>query len=164
MTKLTDDKETYLGDDYLGDGLYASFDGWAITLRAPRMEGDHFVVLGPEAYAALLRFVTEHYPREGRQTMTPMSPDLKADNVGLIVESEPLKDAPDYISWRITGRDWRDVAQRVIFLSGACTPSGYASFTPPTLVEFGEFTDWYRSLGITCETPRKKEAPHGDQV
>lgn len=35
-------------ETYLGDGLYVSFDGWQITLRAPREHGDHFVVLEPQ--------------------------------------------------------------------------------------------------------------------
>lgn len=30
---------------YLGDGLYASWDGWQIKLRAPRDGGDHVVFL-----------------------------------------------------------------------------------------------------------------------
>jgi hypothetical protein len=30
---------------YLGDGLYASFDGWQIKLRAPREGGDDVVFL-----------------------------------------------------------------------------------------------------------------------
>jgi hypothetical protein len=33
-------------ETYLGDGLYASFDGWQIRLRAPREGGvDHEVFL-----------------------------------------------------------------------------------------------------------------------
>jgi hypothetical protein len=32
-------------ETYLGDGLYASFDGWQIRLRAPREGGDHVVFL-----------------------------------------------------------------------------------------------------------------------
>lgn len=32
-------------ETYLGDGLYASFDGYQIRLRAPRFEGDHEVFL-----------------------------------------------------------------------------------------------------------------------
>lgn len=43
-------------ETYLGDGLFASFDGWMITLRAPRPEGDHWVALEPEVFAALLEF------------------------------------------------------------------------------------------------------------
>jgi hypothetical protein len=34
-------------EEYLGDGLYVSFDGFAFTLRAPREHGDHYVVLEP---------------------------------------------------------------------------------------------------------------------
>ena len=30
---------------YLGDGLYTSFDGWQIRLRASRENGDHEVFL-----------------------------------------------------------------------------------------------------------------------
>jgi len=32
-------------ETYLGDGVYASFDGFQIVLRAPRGIGDHFVML-----------------------------------------------------------------------------------------------------------------------
>ena len=46
------DKETYLGD-----GLYASFDGWQIQLRAPRPDGDHLIYLEPDVQAALLKFI-----------------------------------------------------------------------------------------------------------
>jgi hypothetical protein len=49
---MAEPKETYLGD-----GLYASWDGFMITLRAPRAEGDHWVGLEPEIYAALVQFV-----------------------------------------------------------------------------------------------------------
>jgi hypothetical protein len=42
---------------YLGDGLYASFDGFTIWLRAPREMGDHIVGLEPQVYAELTRFV-----------------------------------------------------------------------------------------------------------
>ncbi len=30
---------------YLGDGLFASWDGWQVKLRAPREGGDHVVYL-----------------------------------------------------------------------------------------------------------------------
>lgn len=49
---MSEPKETYLGD-----GLYVSFDGWMITLRAPRAEGDHWVGLEPHVYRALTEFV-----------------------------------------------------------------------------------------------------------
>jgi len=41
---------------YLGDGLYASFDGFMFTLRAPRSGGDHWVALEPDVMAAFDRF------------------------------------------------------------------------------------------------------------
>jgi hypothetical protein len=43
-------------ETYLGDGLYASFDGFMITLRAPRERGDHFVGLEPNVFAALVEY------------------------------------------------------------------------------------------------------------
>jgi hypothetical protein len=46
------DKETYLGD-----GLYASFDGWQVRLRAPREEGDHVVYLEPAVVEELQKFI-----------------------------------------------------------------------------------------------------------
>jgi len=36
---------TETNETYLGDGLYASFDGWQVCLRAPREHGDHVVYL-----------------------------------------------------------------------------------------------------------------------
>lgn len=45
-------------ETYLGDGLYASFDGYQIGLRAPRgPDGDHRVFLNPQTLAALTRYV-----------------------------------------------------------------------------------------------------------
>ena len=44
-------------ETYLGDGLYASFDGFMIVLRAPRANGDHWVGLEPEVWRALVEFV-----------------------------------------------------------------------------------------------------------
>lgn len=49
-------------ETYLGDGLYASFDGWQVILRAPRPDGDHFIGLEPEVYQALREWVAR-YPR-----------------------------------------------------------------------------------------------------
>jgi hypothetical protein len=41
---------------YLGDGLYAWFDGWQLMLRAPREREDHIVALEPEVFANLIEF------------------------------------------------------------------------------------------------------------
>ena len=44
-------------EKYLGDGLYASFDGWQIILRAPREHGDHWVGIEPPVMEALMDFL-----------------------------------------------------------------------------------------------------------
>lgn len=41
-------------ESYLGDGLYAMFDGWQVILRAPREGGDHWVALEPEVMLAMV--------------------------------------------------------------------------------------------------------------
>jgi hypothetical protein len=50
MTKINN-------ETYLGDGLYASFDGYSLWLRAPREHGDHVVALEPSVYRALIKYV-----------------------------------------------------------------------------------------------------------
>lgn len=52
-------------ETYLGDGLYASFDGYQIRLRAPRETGDHVVYLEPPVYAELVRFADREGRKEG---------------------------------------------------------------------------------------------------
>lgn len=49
---------------YLGDGLYASFDGFQIVLRAPREGGDHWVALDSRVLQALKEFVDEIHTKE----------------------------------------------------------------------------------------------------
>jgi len=44
-------------ESYLGDGLYVSFDGWQIILRAPRHHGDHYVALEPATFRNLLEYI-----------------------------------------------------------------------------------------------------------
>ena len=43
-------------EEYLGDGLYASFDGFMFILRAPRENGDHWVALEPYVMKAFDEF------------------------------------------------------------------------------------------------------------
>jgi hypothetical protein len=45
-----------VNEAYLGDGLYASFDGFSIWLRAPRKEGDHYVALEPVIFEAFIEY------------------------------------------------------------------------------------------------------------
>lgn len=48
-------------ETYLGDGLYASFDGFQIILRAPRSGGDRWVALEPKVMENLIEFVERIY-------------------------------------------------------------------------------------------------------
>jgi len=41
----------------LGDGLYASWDGWQVKLRAPRAGADHEVYLDQPTLEAFLEFI-----------------------------------------------------------------------------------------------------------
>jgi hypothetical protein len=52
------------GEVYLGDGLYASFDGLAdqIKLRAPRLDGDHVVYLEREVFVLFIKFAETCFP------------------------------------------------------------------------------------------------------
>jgi hypothetical protein len=45
------------GETYLGDGLYTSFDGYHVVLRAPRHDGDHVVMLETEVLGRFLAYV-----------------------------------------------------------------------------------------------------------
>jgi hypothetical protein len=64
---MTADRENEV---YLGDGLYASFDGYTLVLRAPREGGDHWVALEPLELLTFVNFIkaiatemTEKYER-----------------------------------------------------------------------------------------------------
>ncbi len=48
-------------EKYLGDGLYASFDGWMITLKSQRENGEHFVCLEEYVLQEFFRYVEECY-------------------------------------------------------------------------------------------------------
>lgn len=50
-------------ETYLGDGIYAAFDGCQIHLRGPRAERDCVVLLEPPVFAALVAY--------GRKTLMP---------------------------------------------------------------------------------------------
>lgn len=43
----------YRTETYLADGVYVSFDGWHLILRAPREEGDHYIFIGPDVWDVL---------------------------------------------------------------------------------------------------------------
>lgn len=43
-------------EEFLYDGIYASFDGWQIKLRVERETGDHVIYLEPRAWDDLKRY------------------------------------------------------------------------------------------------------------
>jgi hypothetical protein len=49
-------------ETYIGDGVYASFDGWQIKLRAPREADDHVIYLEPQLYRELQKFAAVCWP------------------------------------------------------------------------------------------------------
>jgi len=46
---------------YLGDGLYASWDGGMLRLRTPRNDDDHIIYLEDWVYIELLRFARQRW-------------------------------------------------------------------------------------------------------
>lgn len=46
---------------YLGDGLYAQYDGEMLILRAPREYGEHYVALEPMVLQNLFSFIEKQY-------------------------------------------------------------------------------------------------------
>lgn len=44
-------------ETYVGDGVYAYFDGWQVRLRVPRGKEDHIVFLKPHVWRGLVVFV-----------------------------------------------------------------------------------------------------------
>ena len=60
-------------EQYLGDGLYVSFDDFQLYLRAPREGGrDHWVAIEPYVYQALLEYVA-NLKRNNEQLSTDTS-------------------------------------------------------------------------------------------
>ena len=56
---LTDIDDIASTETYLGDGLYCSFDGFSLWLRAPREGGDHTVALEPFVLEAFLEYAEQ---------------------------------------------------------------------------------------------------------
>jgi hypothetical protein len=54
---MTDIDDLATKEVYVGDGLFASYYGFSLWLRAPREGGsDHFVALEPLAFEVLLEY------------------------------------------------------------------------------------------------------------
>jgi hypothetical protein len=58
-------------ETYLGDGLYASFDGWQVKLRAPRDGGDHSGLPRGRPYPADVFRVYRHSADQETELIEP---------------------------------------------------------------------------------------------
>lgn len=57
--------KTYLGDTYLGDSVYASFDGFMMKLETNNgMGADNEIYLEDQVFLAFLEFVGRHWSKE----------------------------------------------------------------------------------------------------
>lgn len=52
--------------EYIGDGVYASYDGWHVWLRCDREGGVHEVGLEPGVRVALTRYIADLATRRER--------------------------------------------------------------------------------------------------
>lgn len=77
-------------ETYLGDGLYASFDGFMIILRAPREDGSHHVGLEPDVLEAFERYVAQlrGVPRADAEAIAAV-PELKGKNAVVLYFETP---------------------------------------------------------------------------
>lgn len=70
------------GETYLGDGLYGSYDGWHVVLRAPNpttTEGDdQLIFLEPPVIENLLKYLEQTHNVE----ITVSRPPLSQDDLG----------------------------------------------------------------------------------
>jgi hypothetical protein len=61
------------GTVYLGDGLYAHYDGYQVTLYADRGGSHHYVCLEPEVIQAFIRYLEKTF--DVTITMKPKEQD-----------------------------------------------------------------------------------------
>ena len=59
--KREDFIKKYCNKIYIGDSVYAHFDGYQFWLRAPREGGDHEVALEPPVFDELLKYRAQVY-------------------------------------------------------------------------------------------------------
>ena len=62
-------------ETYIGDGVYASFDGWMIKLRTQRDDRDDVIYLEPSVYGDLARFADSCFQRKPDPQPRPVTPD-----------------------------------------------------------------------------------------
>jgi len=52
---------------YIGDGVYATFDGYAVTLDTQRNHGTHYIVLEPSILQALILYAEKHMGKPNKE-------------------------------------------------------------------------------------------------
>lgn len=56
-----------MAEEYLGDGLYVSFDGWHFVLRSPKEGGENVIYLEPIALQGFEKFIRETKLKESQR-------------------------------------------------------------------------------------------------
>ena len=69
---------------YLGDGLYAAFDGWMIKLWAPRGHEEHWVALEPDILENFFKFLEDHRleAKNGCWVQEPKQLEIRGEILG----------------------------------------------------------------------------------
>jgi hypothetical protein len=57
--------EKYKKNEYLSEGVYASFDGYSIILKTERENGWHWIALEPYVFEALLHYKDKIFEDSG---------------------------------------------------------------------------------------------------
>ena len=70
---------------YLGDGLYASFNGFQYCLRAPRLTGDHIVYID----APTMKAFDEYRKKVDRLVSDVLATQQINDELGKLQAGEP---------------------------------------------------------------------------
>ena len=83
-------------ETYLGDGLYAFYDGFAVWLRAPRDGEDHVCALEPEVMKNFVDFVLsiERHSKIVRRTVNEIRRREISPNYDTTAERDMDRDGP----------------------------------------------------------------------
>jgi hypothetical protein len=107
-------------EEYLGDGLYVSFDGWHFELRAPRDNGNHTVYLESGRGGTLDAFLAYVQRERARLQLADASNKVLGDfRQGLIRKVEAITkmrelghdDAETIVDEWLSELEWEEIAQ-----------------------------------------------------
>ena len=60
-----------IGDDYLGDGVYASWDGYSVTLDLRAQDSTTRIALEPSVFHALIQYRERAVAHEVEEALPP---------------------------------------------------------------------------------------------